>query len=122
MTVSEIAARLGGTVAVGATGADREVLGGVVSDLLSDVMANAQAGDLWVTLQRHVNIVAVAKFKELAGIVLVSGRRPEPETASRAEKERFPIVTTALPAFEVAGTLHEMGLRARRGAERTPSR
>jgi len=40
-----------------------ECSGGYVSDLLSDVMANAKAGDLWVTLQTHQNIVAVASLK-----------------------------------------------------------
>lgn len=114
MTVSEIAARLDGRVGVGAAGAGREVLGGVVSDLLSHVMANSQAGDLWVTLQRHANTVAVAKLKDLAGIVLVSGLQPEPDAASRAGEERIPIITTALPALEVAWTLHEMGVRGRR--------
>ena len=53
------------------------VTGGYVSDLLSDVIANSNEGDLWVTLQVHVNIVAVACMKDLAGIVLVNGREPQ---------------------------------------------
>ena len=50
------------------------VTGGYVSDLLSDVIANSRQGDLWVTLQIHLNIVAVASLKEIAGIVIVGGR------------------------------------------------
>ena len=57
---------------------ERTVEGGYVSDLLSDVIAGAQEGDLWVDLQIHQNIVAVAVLKDLAGILIVGGRNPAP--------------------------------------------
>ena len=115
MNVSEAAVLLGGVV-VSCTdeAAGREVRGGYASDLLSDVMGNAREGDLWITLQKHVNTIAVAQLKGLAGIVLVDGRRPDPDTAARAEEERIPIVSTDLEAFEAAGILHEAGVRGRR--------
>lgn len=91
-----------------------EVTGGYVSDLLSDVMANARAGDLWVTLQVHHNIVAVASLKEIAGIVIIGGREPDKETLAKAEKENIPILLTELPAFEVVGRLYQMGISGRR--------
>lgn len=116
MKISEVAERLGGTLVAGAAGAEAEVLGGYASDLLSDVMANAREGDVWVTLQKHVNIVAVAQLKGLSGIVLVNGRSPEPEAAGRAEAERIPIVSTPLPAFEAVGILHRLGVGERRSA------
>lgn len=90
---------------------DHEVTGGYVSDLLSDVLANSHEGDLWVTLQRHQNIVAVASMKELAGIVLVSGREPEEETLGKAEAEELPILVSELPAFELVGSLYDLGIR-----------
>ena len=90
---------------------DREVSGGYSSDLLSDVLAKSRRGDLWITLQTHLNIVAVASMKELAGIVIVNGRRPEDETVRKAEEEGIPILLTDLPAFEVAGRLYGLGLR-----------
>ena len=52
---------------------DREVNWAYTSDFLSDVMAGAQPGDLWLTIQKHMNIVAVAKLKYLAGVVLAKG-------------------------------------------------
>jgi hypothetical protein len=114
MTVREAASGLGGRVAAGETDATREVLGGYACDLLSDVIANAQDGDLWVTLQKHPNIVAVARLKNLAGVVIVNGREPEPETIARAAEEHVPIVTTPLEAFEAIGVLHALGVRGRR--------
>jgi predicted transcriptional regulator len=85
-----------------------------VSDLLSDVMANAKAGDLWVTLQTHQNIVAVASLKEIAGIIIIGGREPEKATLAKAEEEKIPILLTNLPAFEVVGRLYQMGISGQR--------
>ncbi|MGQ9575009.1 MAG: DRTGG domain-containing protein [Thermoguttaceae bacterium] len=89
----------------------REVTGGYASDLLSDVIAHARQGDVWITLQIHQNIVAVAAMKELAGIILVGGREPEPETVEKAETEKIPIMVSTLPAFEIIGRLYGLGLR-----------
>jgi hypothetical protein len=115
MNVSDAARGLSARIVAAASAAERnEVGGGYASDLLSDVMANSREGDLWVTLQKHVNIVAVAQLNNLAGIVLVNGREPELPTIERAEAEGIPIVTTALQAFEVAGILYQLGVRGRR--------
>lgn len=93
---------------------DREIKGGYASDLLSDVMANTKEGDIWITLQGHPNIVAVAKLKEIAGIILVNDRRPEQETLKKAKLEEVPILTSALPCFELIGKLHAMGISGMR--------
>ena len=114
MTVAEAAKKLNGTVTGVQADTSREVLGGYVSDLLSDVMTNAQEGDLWVTLQKHPNIVAVAHVRGLAGVVLINGRQPEPETVARAIEEHVPIVSTSLSAFEAVGILYGLGVRRRR--------
>lgn len=86
----------------------QKVTGGYVSDLLSDVVANAEEGNLWVTLQVHPNIVAVATLKELSSIVLVNDRQPEKETLGRANGEGIPILTTERPAFELVGELYKL--------------
>jgi predicted transcriptional regulator len=92
-------------------GLGNEVTGGYMSDLLSDVLANSSDGNLWITLQRHQNIVAVASMKQLVGIVLVGGREPEEETVEKAEAENLPILVSELPAFELAGRLYTLGVR-----------
>ncbi|MDP2897781.1 MAG: DRTGG domain-containing protein [bacterium] len=111
MTLDEIVREL--SLSVKSCGADlsRDVLGAYASDLLSDVMAHAEKGFLWITLQIHQNIVAVAVLKELAGIVIVNNREPEAGTLSKAEQERVPIVVTELSTFEIAGRLYQLGLR-----------
>ena len=98
-----------------------EVAGGYASDLLSDVIANGSPGDVWVTLQVHQNIVAVASMKDLAGIVLVSGREPEQETLDKAEAENIPVMVSSLPAFELIGRLYRLGIRSGRIENTTDS-
>jgi len=89
---------------------DAEVTGGYAGDLLSSVIANARAGNVWVTWHAHPNIVAVALLTKLAAVVLVAGRAPEDETAQKAQEEGIPILVSKLPAFELVGRLHGMGI------------
>lgn len=93
---------------------NREVTGGYASDLLSDVIANAESGNLWITLQIHQNIVAVASMKDLAGIILVNGREPETDTVEKAEAENVTIMVTELPTFELVGRLYGLGITGTR--------
>jgi serine kinase of HPr protein (carbohydrate metabolism regulator) len=97
---------------------DTEVTGGYASDLLSDVIGNSSEGNVWVTLQIHQNVVAVACMKDLAGIILVSQREPEEDTVQKAESEGIPLLVSKLPAFELVGRLYALGVRGE-GVEST---
>ncbi|MBI4722883.1 MAG: serine kinase [Candidatus Stahlbacteria bacterium] len=90
---------------------DKVVSGGYASDLLSDVIAHSQKDNIWITLQTHQNIVAVASLKELVGIIIVNGRMPEDETIKKAKQEKIPILVTELSTFEVVGRLYGLGVR-----------
>ena len=87
---------------------DEEVSGGYTSDLLSDVIANSQAGHLWITLQTHQNIVAVAKLKDLAGIIIVNNREPDEETLAKAKEENVPLLGSGEMAFDISGKLYQL--------------
>ena len=110
MNVTEVAQRAELEVKTASGHLDTEVTGGFAADLLSNVMANAKEGDVWVTWHVHPNVVAVAIVAKLAAIVLSSGREPEEETARKAEEEGLPILVSKLPAFEIIGRLHGMGI------------
>ena len=114
MTLGEIVDELGLEVKAGAGAMADEVRGGYASDLLSDVLAHAREGDLWVTLQTHQNTVAVAGMKGLAAIVFVNGRQPEEQTLARAGEEGIALLVSPLPAFELIGRLHTLGVSGRR--------
>lgn len=110
MKLSEVIEKLDLAVRSATGNVDRLVTGGYASDLLSDVLANSEQGNLWITLQVHQNIVAVAGLKDLAGVVLVNGREPEKETIEKAEAENIAIMVTELPTFELVGRLYDLGV------------
>jgi predicted transcriptional regulator len=111
MTLAELVERLDLKVHTGKESLGREVGGGYAGDLLSDVMAHSRKDDLWVTIQVHPNIVAVAVLKELAAIVVAHGREPAGETVEKAAAEKVPVLGTRMNVFEFVGRLHELGIK-----------
>lgn len=89
-------------------GLEREVKGCYVSDLLSDVMGNADAGFVWVTLQTHRNVAAIASLKELACVILVKGFVPSPETIAQSNEDGVTFLSTSMETFELAGRLYDL--------------
>ncbi|MGB9587769.1 MAG: serine kinase [Armatimonadota bacterium] len=93
---------------------DREITGGYCSDLLSDVLAHATAGDVWVTNQKHQNCIAVASLLELGAVVVAGGVDPDESTIQKAVAEGIPLFTTDATVFDVVGRLYQLGLRSKR--------
>ncbi len=110
MKLTELIQKLNLSVRSAKGNLERQITGGYASDLLSDVIAHSKEGNLWITLQIHQNIVAVASMNNLAGIVLVNGREPEQETIEKAEAENIAIMVTEMPTFELVGRLYSLGV------------
>lgn len=111
MTVAQAAERLGLSVHAADGAIDSAITGAVVSDLLSYVMANGKRGNMWVTIQTHSNLVAVAALGGLSAIVIAGGFEPADDTVARAEEEGIPLLASADAAYTVAGKLWEIGVR-----------
>jgi predicted transcriptional regulator len=109
MKVRELIERFDLQLVAGEKGIDRDVRGGYCGDLLSDVMAHAPIGCIWLTVQGHLNIVAVAILREMAAVVITGGREPESATVQKAEEEGLPILTSRRSAFELAGRFYAAG-------------
>ena len=82
-----------------------------ISDLLSDVLAHAEPGMIWVTIQTHRNVISVAATKDVAAILFTCGRKPYPEVIAEAEEEGIALLTTPLTTYEASGKFWEAGLR-----------
>ena len=117
MTLTQIAERLGLSLLNPHAVFDgsREVSTAHASDLLSDVLANAPSGGLLLTIQVHLNVIAVALHAGLSGVVFTSGLSPQEAVRAKAADEGLPLFGTAEPTFEVAGRLYALGLRGRHG-------
>jgi hypothetical protein len=90
---------------------DAEIRGGYVSDLLSDVMGNASAGEVWITLQSHLNVIAIASLKELAAVILVKGIHPERQVIEKAIEKNIPLLGSDDATFQLAGKLYHAIVR-----------
>lgn len=102
MDVKELSEKFGLTVVAGASGLDRTISGGYTGDLLSEVMGHAELGCVWLTVQAHQNIVAVAVLREMAAIVITGGAIPSPETIDKADLEKIPVLTYSGSSFDLA--------------------
>ena len=86
---------------------------GYVSDMLSCVMTGAKHQSLWVTLQAHNNIVAVASLLDLAAVIVTENATPDEETIKKANEEGITLLSTTHNSFYIVGKLWEMGLKDR---------
>ena len=87
MTVRELAEALNLEILTGGVGLGGEVEHGYVSDLLSDVIGNARENSVWITVQRHVNVLGVAKLKNIVAIITPRGLKIDEELIERARAE-----------------------------------
>lgn len=108
MTIQQIAEALELTIYTTGTGLEREIGGGFVSDLLSNVMGNAREGEVWITLQSHANVVAIASLKELSAVIIVNGTEPDKAIVEKASEEGIPLLGTDEGTFNTAGTLFQL--------------
>ena len=86
---------------------------GYVSDMLSCVMTGAKHQSIWVTLQAHNNIVAVASLLDLAAVIITENATPDEETIKKANEEGITLLSTTHNSFYVVGKLWELGLKDR---------
>ena len=90
---------------------ERDVTGGGPGDLLSGRMAEAAPGMVWVTIQVHLNVAAVAVLRDVCGIILASGRRPNEDLIEKCREESLFLGVCASSAFDMCAQLHARGLR-----------
>lgn len=111
MLVQEMVDILQAEVIAGGAKVDNEISGGYASDLLSNVMSQAQLGNVWITMHAHQNIVAVASLLGLSAVIIAGHVQPDKETVNKANAEEIPLLITALSVFEVVGLLYSKGVK-----------
>jgi len=108
MKINELISLLDLNLIAGAKGLEKTVTGGYVSDLLSDVIGNAREGNVWITLQTHQNIIAVASLKDVSAIIIVKGLKPDNDTIEKSNMEGIPLLLTESDTFNTSGRLFEL--------------
>lgn len=106
MTVAQLVDELGLEVLTGSINADREVKSGYTSDLLSDAIANIGDDAVWITIQRHINILGVAKLKDVAAIIIPRNLPLENNVIEKAQEEHIAILRCPQSAFEISALVY----------------
>jgi predicted transcriptional regulator len=108
MRVRELTESLKATVITGQAGLDKDANGAYVCDLLSWVMSHANKGNVWITVQTHLNIVAVALLTEISCIIVPEGIKVEEETIIKAVEEGIPILSSSLNSYELSFRIYDL--------------
>ncbi len=87
-----------------------EVEGGFACDLLSNVMGQAEGKMIWVTMQGHRNIAAIASLIGISAIIVTGGTTVEEDTLHLAKDNDLPIFITGISTYDVVGKLYTMGV------------
>jgi len=107
MKVAELVKDLKLRIIVPGENMDRVISGGYASDLLSDVMGHSKQDQVWITLQNHLNVIAVASLKDLAAIILVHDQNPSEEVINRAIEEGVTMLGTDSDTFQIAALIYQ---------------
>jgi len=82
--------------------------GGYVSDLLSDVMGNARENQVWITIMKHLNVIAVAALANMSCVCFANNVNPDEAVINKANDENICLIKTSLSTFEIAGRLYQL--------------
>ena len=89
---------------------EKDILCGYSCDLLSWVMKNGQEGMAWVTVQTHMNVIAVAVLAEMACVILPESIDMEQDVLDKAQAEGLCVMKTNLSSYEICGRMHAAGV------------
>ena len=87
-----------------------EFTGVYIGDLLSLVMSRAKQGDIWITIQTHINVVAVADLLDLSAILVAEGMEIDEDTIIKANDLGLPILQSQMSAYELACGINRLGI------------
>ncbi len=71
-------------------------------------MSCCGAGNIWITVQTHLNVLAVAELNDAACIIVPEGISPGSATVEKALEKGIAILSADKPAYELCWRLHEL--------------
>ena len=88
----------------------REIRAGYCCDLLSWVMSHGPEDAAWITVQTHVNVVAVAALLDMACVIIPEGIAVEAATIAKASEKGIALLSSEKSAYALCALLHESGV------------
>ena len=113
MTVRDVMELIEAADVTPETDKSREVSCGYTCDLLSWVMAHGAEGMAWVTVQTHMNVIAVASLMEMSAVIIPEGIEMEEPSVEKAKEEGITVLQSPLTAYEICARLAAKGLKGK---------
>lgn len=108
MVLSDVTKHLGCEILTGNVNLDKDIQDGYVSDLLSDVIGFIKENSIWITIQRHINILGVAKLKDVVAIIIPRSLQVDNSVIEKAREEGIAILRDPRSAFELSGIIYNL--------------
>ncbi len=113
MTIQELIELTGAELLTKGADLTAEVESGYSCDLLSWVMAHGKPGMAWITVQTHMNVVAVATLHDMACVIIPEGAQVPAEVCAKAEEEGIAMLSSPKSAYELSGLMYGAGLQGK---------
>ncbi len=110
MTVADVIELVDGELCTQNAKTDIAVESGCICDLLSWVMANAKPSAAWVTVQTHMNVIAVAELLDIACVILPEGMHMDDDAQAKADEVGLCVIKSPKHAFDIAGLIYSNGV------------
>ena len=110
MTIQSFLDMTGARLLTASVDTAREITCGYACDLLSWVMAHGAAGMAWISVQTHMNVVAVATLMDMAAVIAPEGITFEAEVIAKAEEEGVALIAADKTAYELCGLMYAAGV------------
>ncbi len=110
VTVKELMAKLDLKQLTAVENMDGEITDGCVCDLLSWVMARGEADMAWITVQTHLNVVAVACLHDFACIIIPEDIEVPKPTLDKANEEGMIMFSSSKTAYKLCCEMHALGI------------
>lgn len=111
MLLSELTEKISGTIVVDKP--EAVINSAYTSDLLSDVMGHCGDESALITIQNHLNTIAVCTLAGIEVIVICHNRPVPDDMKAAAEREEVAIVTTPFSQFAASVALRDLAASVR---------
>lgn len=112
MTIQDFLNLTGAKLVTPEVDVTREIKCGYACDLLSWVMSHGASGMAWITVQTHMNVIAVATLMDMAVVVAPEGIAFEADVIQKAQEEGIALLESDKTAYTLCGIMFANGVRA----------
>ena len=112
MNLQEILPLIEGKLLTEKAETNQSISSAYVCDLLSWVMSKGKQGMAWITVQTHLNVIAIAALHHMSCVILPENIQMEESSIKKAQEEGIAVISSPLSSYALCGILAKQGIPA----------